>query len=162
MHWKTTFDHGSKQFESRPRGYKTFFLCSTQLSMKFIMLINVKMPTIVGILIFISRINTTSESLKREQEKSLFFTILDFMSIWIFMLSWGEHEKSFITSGYCLQYRLPKYISRCESSQQLLWMATKGSNDFATFLPRYMFIWHVIGTLLLYDIFLRCTYVSKC
>ena len=32
--------------------------------MKFIMLINVKMPTIVGILTFISMINTTSESLK--------------------------------------------------------------------------------------------------
>ena len=29
-----------------PRGYKTF-LCSNQLSMKFIMLIHVKMPTIV-------------------------------------------------------------------------------------------------------------------
>ena len=40
------------------------FLCSTQLSMKFIMLINVKMPTSVGILSFISMINTTSESLK--------------------------------------------------------------------------------------------------
>ena len=31
--------------------------------MKFIMLINVKMPTIVGILLFISMINTKSESL---------------------------------------------------------------------------------------------------
>ena len=40
------------------------FTCSTQLSMKFIMLINVKMPTIVGILTFISIINTTSERLK--------------------------------------------------------------------------------------------------
>ena len=30
---------------------------STQLSLKFILLINVKMPTIVGILTFISRIN---------------------------------------------------------------------------------------------------------
>ena len=38
----------------------------------FIMLINVKMPTIVGILTFISRIN--------------------------FMLSWVEHEKKIITS----------------------------------------------------------------
>ena len=35
-----------------------------QLSMQFIMLINVKMPTIVGILTFISMINTTSETLK--------------------------------------------------------------------------------------------------
>ena len=31
------------------------FLCSTQLSMKFALLINMKMPTIVGIFIFISR-----------------------------------------------------------------------------------------------------------
>ena len=34
---------------------------STQLSTKFILLINVKMPTIVGISTFISMINTTSE-----------------------------------------------------------------------------------------------------
>ena len=40
------------------------FSCSTQLSTKFIMLINVKMPTIVGILTFISMLNATSESLK--------------------------------------------------------------------------------------------------
>ena len=35
----------------------------TQLSMDFILLINIKMPTIVGILTFISMKNTTSESL---------------------------------------------------------------------------------------------------
>ena len=40
------------------------FSCSTQLSTKLILLINVKMPTIVGILTFISMINTTSEKLK--------------------------------------------------------------------------------------------------
>ena len=40
------------------------FPCSTQLSMKFILLINVEMPTIVGILTFISMIITTSERLK--------------------------------------------------------------------------------------------------
>ena len=50
------------------------FSCSTQLSMKFILLINVKMPTIVGILTIISRINTTSTCLK--QKKSLSFSIL--------------------------------------------------------------------------------------
>ena len=33
--------------------------CSTQLSMKFIMLKHVKMPTIVGILTFISMINAS-------------------------------------------------------------------------------------------------------
>ena len=40
------------------------FPCSTQLSTNFILLINVKMPTIVGILTFISMINTTYERLK--------------------------------------------------------------------------------------------------
>ena len=46
-----------------PRVLK-IFACSTQLSMEFILLINVKMPTIVGILAFISILNTTSERLK--------------------------------------------------------------------------------------------------
>ena len=40
------------------------FSCSTLLSKKFILLINVKMPTIVGILTFIIRINTISEGYK--------------------------------------------------------------------------------------------------
>ena len=40
------------------------FSYSTQLSMKFILLINVIMPTIVDILTFISMINTTLERLK--------------------------------------------------------------------------------------------------
>ena len=52
--------------------------CSTQLSMKFILLINVKMPTIVGILTFISRINTTSECFKQEQMINLqYFTFYE-------------------------------------------------------------------------------------
>ena len=38
--------------------------CSSQLSMKFVLLINVKMPTIVGILPFMSMTNTTSDSLE--------------------------------------------------------------------------------------------------
>ena len=49
------------------------FLGSDKPRMLFFPLINVKMPTIVGILTFVSRKN--------------------------FMLSWVEHEKSFITSG---------------------------------------------------------------
>ena len=64
--------------------------CSTQLSMKFIMLMNVKMPTIVGILTFISIINTTSESLK--ESKVFIFQHFSFMSNLNFMLSWGEHD----------------------------------------------------------------------
>ena len=46
---------------------KLFML--NKLSMKFIMLINVKMPTLVDILTFISMINTTSE-----QENLIYFS----------------------------------------------------------------------------------------
>ena len=55
------------------------FSCSTQLSMKVILLINVKMPTIVGILTCISRVIQHMRVSK--QEKSLFLIILPFMSI---------------------------------------------------------------------------------
>ena len=48
--------------------------CSTPLRMKFILLINVKMPTIFDILTFISMINTISE------RTSLFVSILAYMS----------------------------------------------------------------------------------
>ena len=84
------------RIEARPQGYKTFFMLnsfehetlnahkytnikkfiflgSDKLRMLFFLLINVKMPTIVGILTFMSRKNL--------------------------MLSWAGHEKSFITSG---------------------------------------------------------------
>ena len=67
-----------------------------QLSMKSILLIYVKMPTVVGILTFISMINTTSERLKARN-----FFICQYFSFyeqWNFVLSWVEHEKSFITS----------------------------------------------------------------
>ena len=50
-------------FKPGPEVIKLFSY-STQLSTKCILLINVKMPTIVGILTFISMINTTSERLK--------------------------------------------------------------------------------------------------
>ena len=46
------------------------FSCHTQLNIKFILLIDVKMPKIVGILTFISRMNTYIRVLK--QEISLF------------------------------------------------------------------------------------------
>ena len=53
----------SNKHETGPKVIK-LFLCSTQLSTKFILLINVKMPTIVGILTFISMINIISERLE--------------------------------------------------------------------------------------------------
>ena len=44
------------------------FSCSTQMSMKFKVLINVKMPTNVGILTFMSMINTISELKERKKK----------------------------------------------------------------------------------------------
>ena len=95
-----------KNVGNRALGYKNLFSCSTQLSMKFVLLINVKMPTTahkfkmataVGILTFISRINTTHMSFKaRNQSFSLFqflrtvdiscSIISFFMRSWHFML----------------------------------------------------------------------------
>ena len=43
------------------------FLCSTQLSMEFFLLVNVKMPTFVGILTFISRKNSLLGSSEPEK-----------------------------------------------------------------------------------------------
>ena len=51
------------EFLYQARGHKTYS-CSTQLSTKFILLINVKIPTYVVIFTFISMKNTTSERLK--------------------------------------------------------------------------------------------------
>ena len=72
------------------------FSCSTQLSTKFILLISVKMPTIVGILTYISMINTTYERLK-----AINFFVCWYFSFYEqlkFVLSWVEREKSFLTS----------------------------------------------------------------
>ena len=52
--------------------------CSTQLCTKFILHINVRMPTIVGILTFISMINIHLRDLKHET--SLFVGILVIMN----------------------------------------------------------------------------------
>ena len=81
---------------NRPRGYK-IVSCSTKLSTKFILLINVKMPTIVGILTFISMIDTTSERLKARN-----FFICQYFNFYEqlkFRAQLSEHETSFITSG---------------------------------------------------------------
>ena len=61
------------------------FSSSTQLSMDFIPLINVKWPTIVGILTFMSMIDKHLRDLK--QDTSSFVGILVFISSRNFMLS---------------------------------------------------------------------------
>ena len=67
------------------------FSCSTWLSM----LINVKVPTIVGILTFMGRINTTSERLKA---RNIF--ICQYFSFYEQLKFHAQLSmKSFITSG---------------------------------------------------------------
>ena len=54
--------------EARPTVYKKKkILCLIQLSMKFFLLINVKMPTIVGISTFMSRKNSNLDLSKPEK-----------------------------------------------------------------------------------------------
>ena len=64
--------------ESGPEVIK-LFSCSTQLSMKIFLLINVEMPTIVGISIFMDRKNSILGL--SEPEKLLNFLIFYSMSI---------------------------------------------------------------------------------
>ena len=76
---------------NQAQSYKTFYMLNSA-EHEFILLINVKMPTIVGILTFISMINKTSESLKAR--KVNIFQYYSFMSGLIFVISWVKHEKS--------------------------------------------------------------------
>ena len=57
------------------------FPCSNELSMNFILLINVKMPTIVGILTFISRINTlkTPPPPQKKRKKNQHFSFYELL-----------------------------------------------------------------------------------
>ena len=64
---------GIRHYEARPRGYKTFSMLNSA-EHEIYPIQNVKMPTIVGILTFISMLNTTSERLKARN----FFHLLVF------------------------------------------------------------------------------------
>ena len=80
------------------------FSCSTQLSTEFILLVNVEMPTIVGILTFISMVYTTSE-----RPKARNFFICRYFRVYAQIefraqLSKLKHEKGFITSRPCPYY----------------------------------------------------------
>ena len=73
---KIIFDYGLLSGGPGPEVINLFSF-STQLSTKFILPINVKMPTIVVILTFISMINTTSERLKARN-----FFICQYLSVY--------------------------------------------------------------------------------
>ena len=59
-------EHLESYLEAKPGPEVLFFPFLTQLSTNFILLINVKMPTIVVILTFISMTNTTFKKSKKE------------------------------------------------------------------------------------------------
>ena len=67
-----------------PRGYKIFFMLNST-EYDFFRLINVKMPTIVGILTFISEKNSILDL--SEPKKAEFLDILIFIGIQNFMLN---------------------------------------------------------------------------
>ena len=104
--WLTVDRHQNSGLKPGPEVIKRFSY-STQLSIKFFVLINVKMPTIVGILTFMSRKNSLLHL--SEHEKcwiSWYFHTYEYLN---FMLNWVEHEKSFITSGpgvWCMKDRI--------------------------------------------------------
>ena len=78
-----------------PQGYKTFFMLNS--TEQFFLLINVKMPTIIDILTFMSEKNSILGLSEPKKAEVIYIFIL--MSIYNFMLNSVEHEKSFITSG---------------------------------------------------------------
>ena len=76
--------------------------------MEFFLLINVKIPTIIGILTIMGRKNNILGYLSLKNAEILDIFIL--MSIWNFMLSWVEYEKFFITSGPGMMQKMIKHI----------------------------------------------------
>ena len=85
-----------------------FSSCAAELSMKFFLLINIKMPTTVGILIFISRKNIMLNCV--ECEKS-FITLgpnlcLEFLSIWVILVS----SMISISIFWCMLVSLNPYL----------------------------------------------------
>ena len=78
--------------KSRARGYKTFFSFSTQLSRKFILLINI-------ILLITANSFLLIIALRENLSANKFVGIFIFIGKGNFMLSWVEHEICFIISG---------------------------------------------------------------
>ena len=102
------------------------------MNIKFIMLINVKMPPMVEILTFINMIDTTSESLKaRIIFKRQHFS---FMSIWNFILMWVEHE-TFYNLWINIQKSLKFRFTPSDYSFRSKW------------LPSSRYLFHLMGNL---------------
>ena len=103
-----------------PRGYNTFFMLNST-EHEIFLLINVKMPTIVGILTFMS--GKIAFLAYMSLKKAEFLDIFILMSIQSFMLNWVEHEKSFITLGPELWINDFVYLSCLSSKEFTPWEA---------------------------------------
>ena len=108
--WKTQISSVMRPNGSGPEVIK-LLACSTQLSMTFILLMNVKLPTSVGIVTCISRINTAFESLQAR-------TIWIVQNFIFYELKFRAQldENSFITSGSLLTVRHIESQGPTESS----------------------------------------------
>ena len=73
---KCVYCYLSKPNETHGPEVIKLFSCSTQLSMKFFLLINVKMPTIVGILTFMSRKNSILGLTESEKRLNFFYIFI--------------------------------------------------------------------------------------
>ena len=70
--WAAPWENQQLGFRPGPEVIK-LFSCSAQLRLKFILLINVKMPTIVGILTFMSKINYLFLSFESEFSTNFYY-----------------------------------------------------------------------------------------
>ena len=94
---------------------KKLFSCSTQLSMKFFLFINVKMPTIVGILTFKSGKNSIlGLSEPKKCRISWYFYTYEHLKL--------SMKKSFITSGPCLTVWQLRYYLDYWHNISIFWL----------------------------------------
>ena len=82
--------------KSWSRGYKPFFMLNSTL--KFFLLINVKMPTAVGILTCMSGENSIF-GISEPKKGRISWYFCPYEHLKFYRQTWVEHEKSFITSG---------------------------------------------------------------
>ena len=94
------------------------FSYSTQPSTKFILLINVKMPTTVGILTFISMINTTSERFKARNFFIFWYFSFNEQLKFRVQLSWAWKKFYNLGAWKCHNHRLRTNTHHCKDETQ--------------------------------------------
>ena len=108
-----------------------FFTWSTQVSLKFILLMNIKMPTIVGILIFICRIDFMLSSDKQEESLNCLYFNVNEQSKFYCQLNWEWKKLYKLGHNFwttllmiCWKLRIRKEIFLC-TSRNCKWLLLK-------------------------------------